>query len=80
MTGAGSCPYATFTPCQQSHAFDDRRIPFPLVGDEQVKIGRAVAKLRPCVDNAIFDCKVLSRNHAAMWYEDGKVNECKFFY
>lgn len=69
MTGS-ICAYAVFTPCQQSHPFDDRRVPF---GDEPVKIGRAVAKLRPSLDNAIFDCKVLSRNHAVTWYEDGKV-------
>lgn len=66
-----SYAYAVFTPCQQSHTFEDRRIPF--LSEEPIKIGRAVAKLRPCPDNAIFDCKVLSRNHAAIWYEDGKV-------
>lgn len=69
MTGANFA-HANFTPCQQSHAFEDRRI--PVSSEEPVKIGRAVAKLRPCTDNAIFDCKVLSRNHAAIWFEDGK--------
>jgi hypothetical protein len=37
------------------------------------KIGRAVAKIRPEPNNAIFDCKVLSRNHALIWEENGKV-------
>jgi hypothetical protein len=39
----------------------------------QVKIGRAVARVRAMPDNAIFDCKVLSRTHALIWYEDEKV-------
>lgn len=39
---------------------------------EPVKIGRSVAKSRPATNNCIFDCKVLSRNHAILWYEDGK--------
>lgn len=69
---AGSFAYACFAACQQSHPFEERRIPL-LPNDEPVKIGRAVAKLRACTDNAIFDCKVLSRNHAVIWYEDGKV-------
>lgn len=37
-----------------------------------VKVGRAVAKSKPQGDNAIFDCKVLSRNHAVIWFENGK--------
>jgi len=31
-----------------------------------------VARARPLNTNAIFDCKVLSRNHALLWYENGK--------
>jgi hypothetical protein len=41
--------------------------------DQPVKIGRSVARARPAPNNAIFDCKVLSRNHALLWYENGKV-------
>lgn len=37
-----------------------------------VKIGRAIARTKVSDNNAIFDCKVLSRNHAELWYEDGK--------
>ncbi|XP_042860129.1 sarcolemmal membrane-associated protein-like isoform X2 [Penaeus japonicus] len=43
-----------------------------LVLDQPVKIGRSVARNRPATNNAIFDCKVLSRNHAVLWYENGK--------
>ncbi|KAL7640358.1 UNVERIFIED_CONTAM: hypothetical protein RMT77_008631 [Armadillidium vulgare] len=51
-----------------SHPFPDRT----LILDEPVKIGRSVARARPAANNAIFDCKVLSRNHALLWYENGK--------
>ncbi|RWS22465.1 sarcolemmal membrane-associated protein-like isoform X1, partial [Leptotrombidium deliense] len=51
-----------------SHPFQERK----LIIDSQVKIGRAVARSKPNVDNAIFDCKVLSRNHAVLWYDNGK--------
>merc|ERR1719234_2372927 len=40
--------------------------------DQPVKVGRSVARARPIQTNAIFDCKVLSRNHALLWYENGK--------
>ncbi|CAG0915157.1 unnamed protein product [Notodromas monacha] len=51
-----------------SHPFSERT----LLLDQSVKIGRSVAKARAASNNAIFDCKVLSRNHALMWYENGK--------
>ena len=31
-----------------------------------------MARARATPGNAIFDCKVLSRNHALLWYESGK--------
>ncbi|OPJ72077.1 sarcolemmal membrane-associated protein isoform B [Patagioenas fasciata monilis] len=37
--------------------------------DEPVKIGRSVARCRPAQNNATFDCKVLSRNHALVWFD-----------
>ncbi|KAJ3095178.1 hypothetical protein HDU97_007215 [Phlyctochytrium planicorne] len=41
---------------------------------EPVKVGRKVnAKVGPEPSNGIFDSKVLSRNHAEIWYEDDKV-------
>ncbi|CAF1039519.1 unnamed protein product [Didymodactylos carnosus] len=51
-----------------SHPFQERRIPLT----EPVKVGRAVARLKALQNNAIFDCKVLSRQHAKLWYENGK--------
>ncbi|CAG0892766.1 unnamed protein product [Darwinula stevensoni] len=51
-----------------SHPFEERTVRL----DQPVKIGRSVARCRPSHDNAIFDCKVLSRNHALLWYEKGK--------
>lgn len=64
-----SAPVAIFTCRPNSHPFDERHIPLT----EPVKIGRSVARARPAANNAIFDCKVLSRNHALLWYENGKV-------
>lgn len=51
-----------------SHPFQERT----LCLDQPVKIGRSVARARATATNAIFDCKVLSRNHALLWYEGGK--------
>ncbi|KAK9888121.1 hypothetical protein WA026_000393 [Henosepilachna vigintioctopunctata] len=53
---------------QNSHPFQDRT----LCLDDHVKVGRAVARARAKPNNAIFDCKVLSRNHAMLWYDNGK--------
>ncbi|KAL4226414.1 hypothetical protein ACF0H5_014397 [Mactra antiquata] len=52
---------------QNSHPFQERHIALL----EPTKIGRSVARARPAPNNGIFDCKVLSRNHAMMWYENG---------
>jgi len=52
-----------------SHPFQDRQLTLK----EPAKIGRSVARCRPGPNNAVFDCKVLSRNHALLWYENGKV-------
>ncbi|CAG9536025.1 unnamed protein product [Cercopithifilaria johnstoni] len=70
MTGM-RCPYAILTACSQSHAFEERRFTVPNSEEEAMKIGRSVARLKPSSDNAIFDCKVLSRNHAVLWHEEG---------
>ncbi|KAG8225904.1 hypothetical protein J437_LFUL006136 [Ladona fulva] len=59
---------AILTSRPNSHPFQERR----LVLDQKIKIGRSVARARPAVNNTIFDCKVLSRNHALFWYENGK--------
>ncbi|KAG1699345.1 Sarcolemmal membrane-associated protein [Nymphon striatum] len=52
-----------------SHPFQERKLSI----DQPVKIGRSVARARPATNNAIFDCKVLSRNHALLFYESGKI-------
>lgn len=39
---------------------------------EHFQVGRSVARARAASNNAIFDCKVLSRHHALLWYECGK--------
>lgn len=51
-----------------SHHFEDRTLTL----DQKIKVGRSVARAKPTESNAIFDCKVLSRHHALLWYEDGK--------
>lgn len=63
-----------FTPRPNSQDFQERRIQL----SESVKIGRSVAKVKSAASNLIFDCKVLSRNHAIVWYEGGKVRQCTF--
>lgn len=61
-------PRAVLRQHSNSYPFDERNIDL----SERVKVGRAVAKCKPQDDNAIFDCKVLSRNHAMIWFENGK--------
>lgn len=67
---AGEMPYAVMSNKENSCPFFERRIGLMV----PVKVGRAIARVRPAPDNAIFDCKVLSRNHALLWYQDGKVS------
>lgn len=66
--GSGGAPRASLLCRPNSHPFQDRM----LCLDQPVKVGRSVARARPVQTNAIFDCKVLSRNHALLWYETGK--------
>uniref|UniRef100_A0AC35U6V8 FHA domain-containing protein n=1 Tax=Rhabditophanes sp. KR3021 TaxID=114890 RepID=A0AC35U6V8_9BILA len=71
MTSKYSGPFtAAFVPCVESHVFDKRVVAIPNAEEYAIKIGRSVGKLKPQPDNSIFDCKVLSRNHAIIWYED----------
>jgi pSer/pThr/pTyr-binding forkhead associated (FHA) protein len=65
-------PMAILTPCSNSHPFDERRIQVTRDEERAIKFGRAVARFQPAQNNAIFDCKVLSRNHAILWFEDGQ--------
>ena len=64
-----SFPCCVFHCRPNSHPFQERCIPL----NEPVKVGRAVARLKALPNNAIFDCKVLSRQHAKLWYDNGKV-------
>ncbi|XP_050514029.1 sarcolemmal membrane-associated protein isoform X2 [Diabrotica virgifera virgifera] len=59
---------AILTSRPNSHHFQERTLAL----DQPVKVGRAVARAKPAANNAIFDCKVLSRHHALLWYENGK--------
>uniref|UniRef100_A0A7E4UMX7 FHA domain-containing protein n=1 Tax=Panagrellus redivivus TaxID=6233 RepID=A0A7E4UMX7_PANRE len=63
-------PVMLLTPCHNSHEFQDRRVVVPRGEDSAVKIGRAVGRFAATPNNAIFDCKVLSRNHAVVWCEE----------
>nr|XP_033781739.1 sarcolemmal membrane-associated protein isoform X15 [Geotrypetes seraphini] len=63
---------AIFTCRPNSHPFQERHVYL----DEPVKIGRSVARCRPAQNNATFDCKVLSRNHALVWFDH---KTCKFY-
>nr|CAD7198669.1 unnamed protein product [Timema douglasi] len=51
-----------------SHPFQERVLSL----EQPIKVGRSVARARASPNNAIFDCKVLSRNHALLWYDTGK--------
>lgn len=54
--------------CANSHPFEERTLAL----DQPVKVGRLLAKAKVSPHNGIFDCKVLSRNHALLWHENGK--------
>ncbi|KAA0195583.1 Sarcolemmal membrane-associated protein [Fasciolopsis buskii] len=61
-------PVLVLSSLRESHPFQERRI----ILNEVIKVGRSVARLKPAPNNAIFDCKVLSRSHALIWHKDGK--------
>ncbi|XP_075149431.1 sarcolemma associated protein isoform X2 [Haematobia irritans] len=54
-----------------SHPFQTRTI--SLIPKIECMVGRLIAKSKVSENNAIFECKVLSRKHAVIWYTpDGK--------
>ncbi|CAN7989319.1 unnamed protein product [Ixodes hexagonus] len=61
-------PRAILSCRPNSHPFPERILSL----DQPAKVGRSVARCRQAHNNAIFDCKVLSRNHALLWYDNGK--------
>ena len=65
---AESWPKAIFTCEKNSHPFVRREV---LIKDV-VKIGRAIVGSKLASDNCLFDCRVLSRNHAILAYRDRK--------
>lgn len=67
-TVTGSVCKAVLQYCANSHPFEERTLAL----DQPVKIGRLLAKAKVSPHNGIFDCKVLSRNHALLWHENGK--------
>lgn len=67
----GQSPARVILICHSnSHPFQKRTI--LLEPRQEIKVGRSVPRSRVEDSNAIFDCKVLSRNHAIIWYVDGK--------
>lgn len=62
------CAKAVLICRPNSHPFQERT----LCLEQPIKVGRSVARARAAQNNAIFDCKVLSRHHALLWYDNGK--------
>ena len=63
-------------PALYLYPLNDSFIPkhISLISNQRVKIGRQTnAKTVPAERNGFFDSKVLSRQHAEVWEENGKV-------
>ncbi|CAG9786825.1 unnamed protein product [Diatraea saccharalis] len=60
-------PRAVFIPHSKSLPFEERRVTL----EQPVKIGRNVYRMLASPTNTIFDCRVLSRHHATLYYEKG---------
>ena len=60
---------AVLIPHGKSHPFTQREC----ILKEPAKVGRSLAKTKIQANNFIFDCRVLSRNHALIWFQDNKV-------
>lgn len=69
-------PKAILTCEKNSHPFVRREVQLKDV----VKVGRAIIGGKPSSDNCLFDCRVLSRNHALLWYKNRKVGNRRFYY
>ena len=67
-----SVPKIVLVPHARSHPFAQREC----IASEPLKVGRPVDKKKIAQNNLIFDCRVLSRNHALIWFDNGKV--CPF--
>ncbi|XP_061716242.1 sarcolemmal membrane-associated protein isoform X2 [Cydia pomonella] len=60
-------PKAVFVPHSNSLPFEERRVTL----EQPVKIGRNVYRATPSPTNTIFECRVLSRHHATLYYDKG---------
>ncbi|XP_052753236.1 sarcolemmal membrane-associated protein [Galleria mellonella] len=60
-------PRAIFIPHSNSLPFEERRVTL----EQPVKIGRNVYRATPSPTNTIFECRVLSRHHATLYYDKG---------
>ena len=69
-------PTIVLIPHTRSHPFTQRECSC----SEPLKVGRSVDKKRIFSNNLIFDCRVLSRNHALIWFENGKVRGSVYTY
>ncbi|KAG7308527.1 hypothetical protein JYU34_005739 [Plutella xylostella] len=58
---------AVFIPHANSLPFEERRVTL----EQPVKIGRNVYRATPTPTNTIFECRVLSRHHATLYYDKG---------
>ena len=67
----GNSPYAKaiFLCLPSSHQFVEKEVYL----NGKIKIGRVYMSAKPCRDKLFFDSKVLSKNHALIWYDNGKV-------
>uniref|UniRef100_A0A8D8YRV3 Sarcolemmal membrane-associated protein n=2 Tax=Cacopsylla melanoneura TaxID=428564 RepID=A0A8D8YRV3_9HEMI len=65
---------AILTCRSNSHPFTERKLILENTPNKNaaLKIGRSIARTKVAPSNGIFDCKVLSRNHALIWYYNGK--------
>ena len=70
---AADVPKIVLAPHERSHQFNKREC----IMNEPLKVGRSVDKKRISPNNLIFECRVLSRNHALIWFENGKVKHNK---
>ncbi|XP_064400606.1 sarcolemmal membrane-associated protein-like isoform X2 [Halichondria panicea] len=68
MAEAVDVPKIVVVPHERSILFNKRECAM----SEPQKVGRSVDKKRILQNNLIFDCRVLSRNHALIWFENGK--------
>ncbi|CAH2048671.1 unnamed protein product, partial [Iphiclides podalirius] len=60
-------PRALFIPHSNSLPFEERRVTL----EQPIKIGRNVYRATPTPTNTIFECRVLSRHHATLYYDKG---------